>query len=147
MRRLLDDPTDYINLIRRYGTSYVQHVSVHILIGAVLFHFCHRYAGGLTLFVVYGHEVKSNDDKFLSMAEKCVWVLSNRIASSGGIWPVDIFPFLKYIPAWLPGMGFKRNAKKWKAQMEEFVDKPYELVRDNIVRVTRLFQGSTIGPE
>lgn len=97
--------------------------------------------------MVYGHEVKSNDDKFLSMAEKCVWVLSNRIASSGGIWPVDIFPFLKYIPAWLPGMGFKRNAKKWKAQMEEFVDKPYELVRDNIVRVTRLFQGSTIGPE
>ena len=36
MRRLLDDPTDYINLIRRYGASYVQHVSVHILIGCLI---------------------------------------------------------------------------------------------------------------
>jgi hypothetical protein len=95
---------------------------------------CPRYAGGLTLFVVYGHEVKSKDDIFLTMAEKCVWLLSNRIASSGGIWPVDIFPFLKYIPTWVPGMAFKRNAIKWKAQMEEFVDKPFQLVQDNIVR-------------
>jgi hypothetical protein len=86
--------------------------------------------------VVYGHEVKSKDDKFLSMAEKCVWLLSNRIASSGGIWPVDIFPFLKHIPTWVPGMAFKRNAIKWKAQMEEFVNTPYELVQANIVSIS-----------
>lgn len=85
--------------------------------------------------MIYGHEVKSKDDEFLSMAEECVWLLSNRIASSGGIWPVDIFPFLKYIPAWVPGMAFKRNAIKWKAQLKEFVDKPYEVARENIVRV------------
>jgi hypothetical protein len=94
-----------------------------------------RYAGGLILLVVYGHEVKSKDDKFLSMAEKCVWLLSNRIASSGGIWPVDVFPFLKYIPAWVPGMAFKRNAIEWKAQMEEFVNRPFELVQENIVSI------------
>ena len=35
-------------------------------------------------------------------------------------------------------MAFKRNAIKWKAQMEEFVDKPYEYVQDNIVRTTYL---------
>ncbi|KIM86577.1 hypothetical protein PILCRDRAFT_308713 [Piloderma croceum F 1598] len=113
MRRLLDDPIDYINLTR-------------------------RYAGGLTLFVIYGHEVKSNDDTFLTMAEKCIWLLSNRIASSGGIWPVDIFPFLKYIPTWVPGMAFKRNAIQWKAEMEEFVDKPYNFVRSNIKAGTAL---------
>lgn len=67
------------------------------------------------------------------MAEECVWLLSNRIASSPGIWPVDIFPFLKYIPTWVPGMAFKRNAIKWKAQMEEFVDQPFKQVQDNIV--------------
>jgi hypothetical protein len=71
------------------------------------------------------------------MAEKCIWLLSNRIASSGGIWPVDIFPFLKYIPTWVPGMAFKRNAAKWKAQMEEFVDGPYNFVEDNIVSIMR----------
>ena len=35
-------------------------------------------------------------------------------------------------------MAFKRNAIKWKTQMEEFVDKPYELVQDKIVRIFRL---------
>jgi hypothetical protein len=102
----------------------------------------HRYAGGLTLFVIYGHEVKSNDDTFLTMAEKCVWLLSNRIASSGGIWPVDICPFLKYIPTWVPGMGFKRNAIQWKAQMVEFVEKPYDFVCSNIVSTVHLVSES-----
>jgi hypothetical protein len=97
--------------------------------------------------VIYGHEVKSNDDAFLTMAEKCVWLLSNRIASSGGIWPVDIFPFLKYIPTWVPGMGFKRNAIQWKAQMEEFVEKPYNFVWSNIVSIVHLFSKSAISLE
>ena len=50
------------------------------------------YAGGLTLLVVYGHHVKSTDDGFLELAEECIEILANRIASGGGIWPVDIFP-------------------------------------------------------
>lgn len=84
--------------------------------------------------MVYGHEVKSDDDEFLQLAEHCVWLLSNKIASSGGIWPVDIFPFLKHIPSWVPGMAFKRNAAKWKASMQEFVDKPFDYVQENMVR-------------
>ncbi|KAG1781104.1 cytochrome P450 [Suillus placidus] len=95
-----------------------------------------RYAGGLTLLVVYGHQVKSNDDPFLTLAEECVDILANRIASGGGIWPVDIFPFLKHIPLWFPGASFKRNAQIWKAKMEEFVDRPYEFVKNEIKKGT-----------
>lgn len=51
-----------------------------------------RYAGGLTLLVVYGHHVKSTDDAYLKLADDCISLLANRIASGGGIWPVDIFP-------------------------------------------------------
>lgn len=85
------------------------------------------------MLVIYGYEVKLKDDKYLSMAEESSLLLSNQIASSGGIWPVDIFTFLKYIPTWMPGMAFKRNAIKWKAQIEEFVDSPFRLVQDTIV--------------
>ncbi|KAH7906297.1 cytochrome P450 [Hygrophoropsis aurantiaca] len=95
-----------------------------------------RYAGSLTLLVVYGHQVKSNDDAFLKLAEECVSLLSNRIASGGGIWPVDIFPALKHLPTWFPGAGFKRNAIVWKKKMEEFVDKPFEFVLDEMRRGT-----------
>ncbi|OJA12627.1 hypothetical protein AZE42_04474 [Rhizopogon vesiculosus] len=95
-----------------------------------------RYIGGFTLLVVYGHQVKSNDDPFLDLAEECLDILSNRIASGGGIWPVDIFPALKRLPIWFPGVSFKRNAVIWKAKMEEFVDRPYEFVKDEINKGT-----------
>jgi hypothetical protein len=92
-----------------------------------------RYAGGLTLSVVYGYEAAPYQDKFLVLAEECVKILSKDIASGGGIWPVDLFPFLQYLPIWFPGAGFRRKAMKWKAKMEEFAEKPYEYVKKNIV--------------
>jgi len=107
LRRLIADPSQYIKHTR-------------------------RYAGGLTLSVVYGYETVSNDDEFLSLAEECVGILANKIASGGGIWPVDIFPSLQHIPTWFPGAGFKRNAIIWKAKMEEFTDKPYEFVKKSM---------------
>lgn len=67
LRRLLQSPKDYISHLR-------------------------RYSGGLTLFVVYGYQTKTNDDPFLLLADHCVDLLSNKITSGGGIWPVDIIP-------------------------------------------------------
>ncbi|TFK64540.1 cytochrome P450 [Pluteus cervinus] len=91
-----------------------------------------RYSGGLTLSVVYGYEAAPHDDKFLAMAEETVDLLANRIASGGGIWPVDILPFLQYLPLWAPGAGFLRNAAKWKATLEECVEKPYEYLKESM---------------
>jgi hypothetical protein len=44
-----------------------------------------QYAGGLTLSVVYGYEVASNNDRFLNLAEECVDILANKISAGGGI--------------------------------------------------------------
>ena len=72
MKRILADPQDYLGYIR-------------------------RYAGGLTLQSIYGYRAETNDDPFLTMGTECVDILSNHIASGGGIWPVDIFPFCKLL--------------------------------------------------
>lgn len=74
-----------------------------------------RYAGSITLSVVYGYEVglsdaymgrgrpldknadKKDEDAFLDLATECVDLLSQKIASGGGIWLVDIFPSLKCV--------------------------------------------------
>ncbi|KAF7324964.1 Cytochrome P450 [Mycena kentingensis (nom. inval.)] len=88
-----------------------------------------RYAGGLTLSVVYGYSPSGNDDAFLALGEECVDLLANKIASGGGIWPVDIFPSLKRLPTWAPGSGFLLKAKAWKARMDEFTDAPYNHVK------------------
>ncbi|KAJ7080613.1 cytochrome P450 [Mycena belliarum] len=91
-----------------------------------------RYAGGLTLFVVYGYEATGSNDKFLNLGEECVDILSNRITSGGGIWPVDIFPILKHLPTWAPGSSFKIKAAAWKARMEDFIDQPYHFVKSSL---------------
>ncbi|KAJ7723670.1 cytochrome P450 [Mycena metata] len=81
-----------------------------------------RYAGGMTLSVVYGYEATGNNDKFLNLGEECVDLLSNKIASGGGI----------RLPTWAPGSGFLTKAAQWKAKMDEFVDRPYEFVKASL---------------
>ncbi|KAF8169142.1 cytochrome P450 [Mycena galopus ATCC 62051] len=107
IRRLVADPSNYIRHTR-------------------------RYAGGLTLSVVYGYEALETNDKFLNLGEECVDILANKVASGGGIWPVDIFPVLKHLPTWAPGSGFLIKAAEWKAKMTEFIDEPYNFVKASL---------------
>ncbi|EPT04818.1 hypothetical protein FOMPIDRAFT_1112479 [Fomitopsis schrenkii] len=107
LKRLLQNPADYVDNLK-------------------------RYAGGLTLSAIYGYQVRSNEDEMLRLADECVNILSNDIASGGGIWPVDIFPALQSLPDWAPGAGFKRKAAVWKSKMEEFVEKPYAYVKERM---------------
>lgn len=46
---------------------------------------------------------------------------------------------MKHLPLWFPGAGFRRKAIQWKAKMEEFTNKPFELVK------ARMVQHSTTG--
>ena len=90
LRRILADPTDYLAHIRRY--VFRQHV---IPRSSSLRWFRLRYAGGLTLNAVYGYHPKAKDDEFLKLANESVDILSNEIASGGGVWPVDVLPLRK----------------------------------------------------
>lgn len=94
-----------------------------------------KYAGGLTLSVVYGYQVTSSDDKFLAIAEECLLILANEIAAGSGIWAVDIFPQLKYVPSWFPGGGFKSKAARWKLKMTAFVNEPFTHAKSATVRI------------
>lgn len=44
---------------------------------------------------------------------------------------------VKYIPSWFPGATFKRNAKKWRADLDRAVDRPIKLVEKDLVCVHR----------
>ena len=91
-----------------------------------------RYAGGLALSIIYGYNVNSNDDKYLLLAEECMQLLSNDMAGSG-LWPVDILPFLVYLPSWFPGGSFKKKAAEWKLRLAEFIEQPYSYAKESMV--------------
>ncbi|OCH88151.1 cytochrome P450 [Obba rivulosa] len=86
-----------------------------------------RYAGALSLLVIYGHRVASNDDEMLNLADRTIDLLANDIVSAPpkGIWAVDVFPSLKHIPEWFPFASFKRKAAVWRTQLSDFYTLPF----------------------
>ena len=46
---------------------------------------------------------------------------------------VQFLPFLRHVPAWLPGAGFKRLSNKWRAAARSAKDVPFEEVKRALV--------------
>ena len=45
-------------------------------------------------------------------------------------------PQVKYVPAWLPGAQFKRDAKEWSRKAEAIRCTPFEFAKDLIVSLS-----------
>ncbi len=96
-----------------------------------------KYAGGLTLSVVYGYQAHNADDRFLRQAEVCLEIIANDITAGSGIWPVDLLPLLEYLPSCMPGASFKKKAALWNTMLKEFAEDPFEEAKTAVV--SRLF--------
>ncbi|KAJ7181220.1 hypothetical protein C8R46DRAFT_1211478 [Mycena filopes] len=49
-----------------------------------------------------------------------------------GTFLVDSFPFLKYVPAFMPGAGFKTKARAWRKVVSSMPDVPYNFVKESL---------------
>ncbi|KAJ8456436.1 hypothetical protein ONZ45_g18720 [Pleurotus djamor] len=105
LRRLLEEPHDFIEHIRLF------------------------FAGSI-MEVTYGIRVNSHSDSYVSVAEQCLAAIS--IASVPGRFLVDTFPILKHIPTWFPGAEFKRLANGWSQLNHQLVYRPLEDVKEKI---------------
>ena len=47
---------------------------------------------------------------------------------------VDVFPWLRFIPEWFPGAGWKKTAREWRQLSERMYDIGYEWTLEQIVR-------------
>ncbi|KAJ5378228.1 uncharacterized protein N7496_005637 [Penicillium cataractarum] len=88
-------------------------------------------AGAVILKIAYGYNIEPHKrDPLVRMANLALEHFS--IAGTPGAWLVDMIPILKYVPAWLPGAGFKRTAQQWKKNLQDVVNKPYAFVRQRM---------------
>ena len=55
--------------------------------------------------------------------------------TGSGTYLVDIFPILRYVPGWVPGATFQKEAKLHRKIQEEFRQLPYDETIENIVRL------------
>lgn len=86
-----------------------------------------RFATAVVLAIGFGIKVKSNDDKFIKIAEDASYALGHGGAPAGT--PVDFFPLLRYMPRWLHDRSLK-FANDHRFAIENLHNKPYEDVME-----------------
>ncbi|KZT03182.1 cytochrome P450 [Laetiporus sulphureus 93-53] len=89
-----------------------------------------RFTAGILFEISYGHTVTSNDDDLVVKADETITGILE--AGGAGSTLVDFAPILQYIPAWLPGAGFKRNALKLRRSAFEAMNVPFMRVKEEM---------------
>ncbi|KAJ7101281.1 cytochrome P450 [Mycena belliarum] len=85
-------------------------------------HFKH-WAAQIIMSTAYGIDVKQQDDPYVAIAHDAIH--SSSEAAVFGRFLVDAIPWLKHVPAWLPGAGFKRQARAWRPIVRKMADVPF----------------------
>ncbi|TEB11285.1 cytochrome P450 [Coprinellus micaceus] len=67
-------------------------------------------SGSFILDITYGLNVTSKDDIYITQAERGMRGMA--AAGTASSYLVDFIPGLQYLPSWLPGMRFKRDASE-----------------------------------
>ncbi|KAJ7177827.1 cytochrome P450 oxidoreductase [Mycena filopes] len=110
LARLLEDPT---NLIANVRLS----------------------ASALSLQMSHGYRIETEKmDPLIDLVETAAKEF--YIATYPGRWLVDALPFLKNLPSWLPGMGFKKTAEIYREHNYAQVDRPHEFVKRQLAEGT-----------
>ncbi|KAF8880683.1 cytochrome P450 [Infundibulicybe gibba] len=105
LQRLLDTPDDFMHHIRHCFSAAIMDIA-------------------------YGIKTEDTNDPYTTIAEEVFAGVAE--AGVAGSFLVDLIPMLKYVPAWVPGAGFKRKAAYWRAVVHKMADKPWEAVQQNI---------------
>lgn len=80
-----------------------------------------------TLGLAYGYKVHDMDDPLVHLTETVGEQFAR--ASIPGAFVVDTLPFLRHVPDWFPGTGWKKLGREWGANGRALVNTPFELVR------------------
>jgi hypothetical protein len=99
------------------------------------------------LDVTYGYEIKDDHDELLNLALHVADEAGQN--STPGARLVEAVPWCKgscsssvldadikqvaYLPSWIPGVGFKKEAMVMRRRWLDFVNRPYEYTRNQIV--------------
>ncbi|KAF8595469.1 cytochrome P450 [Ceratobasidium sp. AG-I] len=89
-----------------------------------------RMSGSILLSTVYGYEVTTTDDPLVKIVKTAIHSLSQAAVPSN--FYVNFFPWLKYIPSWAPGAGWKRKADAWRAERDVMLNVPFDWTKEQM---------------
>ncbi|KAG8884278.1 hypothetical protein FRB98_002518 [Tulasnella sp. 332] len=115
---------DYVTIVeqsaRRFAQSLLEDPDS-------FFHHIQRLTGGVVQSITYGANCDGRTD-FVDLGNTDMVNFGKVIAG----YAVDIFPLLRFLPAWFPGAGFKREAKQYKAIANETRWMPFNMVKKQL---------------
>ncbi|KAG1840272.1 cytochrome P450 [Suillus subalutaceus] len=106
-----------------------------------------RNTAAIVLNLAYGWKVADDNDHFVKMLS--VAFESNAILSLPGRWWVEGMPFLRFLPSWFPGAGFKRAAIDYGKKLGSLDTIPFNWTKQQIQggSYTRSFVSDQLLPE
>lgn len=93
-----------------------------------------KTAGSIILMISHGYEVRDKDDPFVNLADHATEQFA--VSTAPGGFMVDVIPFLRHVPAWFPGAGFKTKASAWASTLSEMVERPHNFVKQQMAAGT-----------
>ncbi|EIM85912.1 cytochrome P450 [Stereum hirsutum FP-91666 SS1] len=89
-----------------------------------------HFAAAIAMNIAYGYEIAPANDRYVAIAEDAIDRAVNACLPGRRL--VNIFPSLRHLPEWLPGMGFKDYAREAAKCTAEMVDRPYAFVKEQM---------------
>ncbi|KAJ8081743.1 hypothetical protein PM082_007589 [Marasmius tenuissimus] len=86
-----------------------------------------RFAAAIVLQIAFGYKAESKDDPLISIVDEAVAQFSETTAPNA--YAVDTFPFLRYVPEWFPGAGWKKKATHYRKTLEAMLNLPFDMVK------------------
>ncbi|KAG8788493.1 hypothetical protein FRC12_014494 [Ceratobasidium sp. 428] len=127
MRRLIEAPENFMKHI--HLRVWIYHAGNDMLLTRG-----NRLSASIAIRMVYGYKVDSSDDKFVQAAEEVMAVFSDVL--SPGRWMVEVFPLLRYVPAWFPFMIVKQRLPGWQKSIDAYENETFNYVLDQLAAGT-----------
>ncbi|KAI6108210.1 cytochrome P450 [Pisolithus sp. B1] len=112
------------DVVDKYNDLYLDHarrLSQNILDDSTkLFEHVDLYTGAILVQLIYGQRVEGKDDLIFAMTNGLAELMTKELtAHKLGL--LTVMPFLRYLPSWFPGAGFKRKAAsvmgEWRSRL------------------------------
>ncbi|KAJ6508665.1 cytochrome P450 [Mycena sanguinolenta] len=85
----------------------------------------------IIMAMVYGYDIKSlHDDPIVHLQQESIKRLSE--SAIPGRFMVNVFPWLRHVPAWFPGAGFHQFFKDTVKLVGEMKQAPFDFVKQNM---------------
>ncbi|PFH47950.1 hypothetical protein AMATHDRAFT_6256 [Amanita thiersii Skay4041] len=89
-------------------------------------------AGEAVVSITFGLDLLPENDPYIQMNEDALLPL--HIVTIPGKYLIDFLPVLKHVPEWVPGAGFKKQARIWREASDRMFSWPFSVAKEFILK-------------